>query len=146
MATEEWYARNGLRFECTQCGNCCTGPPGYVWINDEETKRIAEKLGLSVTAFRREYAHQAHGRWTLNERRTAEGYDCVFLERDGLGKALCSIYDVRPRQCRTWPFWKENLTSSRAWEQTKQNCPGSGHGKLYPVEQIRILRNDTPDL
>jgi Fe-S-cluster containining protein len=146
MATEEWYARDGLRFKCTQCGNCCTGPPGYVWFDDDEAKQIAETLGLSVAAFRREYAHKAYGRWTLNEVRSADGYDCVFLERDSLGKALCSIYDARPRQCRTWPFWKENLTSSRAWQRMQKNCPGSGHGKLVPVQQIRILRDSTPDL
>eukprot|EP00961_Rhodomonas_salina_P046921 629705-Rhodomonas_salina.2 len=27
------------------------------------------------------------------------------------GKAICSLYEARPKQCRTWPFWPENLAS-----------------------------------
>ena len=35
-----WY-QDGLAFECTRCGACCTGAPGYVWVNDEEIARLA---------------------------------------------------------------------------------------------------------
>ena len=146
MADTDWYAETGLRFTCTQCGNCCTGPPGYVWFDEGEARAMADYLKVSEAEFREEYAHKVHGRWSLNERRGPDGYDCVFLEREGDGKALCSIYPVRPQQCRTWPFWKENLESERAWEGTKQVCPGADKGKFYPVEQIRILRDSTPDL
>ena len=37
---QPWYA-DGLSFTCTQCGNCCTGGPGYVWISDMEIDRLA---------------------------------------------------------------------------------------------------------
>ncbi|MFM1805538.1 MAG: hypothetical protein RL136_2417, partial [Planctomycetota bacterium] len=33
-AQAPWYAE-GLRFECTQCGNCCSGGPGAVWFTPE---------------------------------------------------------------------------------------------------------------
>ena len=42
----EWYA-DGLRFSCTQCGNCCTGPPGAVWFNEDEGKAMADKVGVA---------------------------------------------------------------------------------------------------
>ena len=42
--TKPWYA-DGLRFACTQCGNCCTGEPGFVWVNDAEIAAIAEVRG-----------------------------------------------------------------------------------------------------
>ena len=45
-----WYSE-GLRFECTQCGACCSGEPGYVWVNDEEIAAMAEEMGLEVDAF-----------------------------------------------------------------------------------------------
>jgi len=35
-----WY-RDGLSFSCTQCGNCCSGPEGYVWVDEEELVQIA---------------------------------------------------------------------------------------------------------
>ena len=146
----QWY-RDGLRFTCTQCGNCCTGPPGFVWFDSEEAAKIAEFLGLSVDAFLQQYAHKVDGRWTLNETKAERGFDCVFLQRDEGDKALCSIYEVRPAQCRTWPFWPENLRSGRAWRAAAKTCPGmeaglNGQGKFYPVEQVRIIRDSTPSM
>ena len=149
-ATKTWYAE-GLSFACTQCGNCCTGPPGYVWFDDDEAEAIAAHLGLEVGEFRRRHARSLFGRWTLDERCNGDGlYDCVFLERDDEGKAGCSIYPVRPSQCRSWPFWPENLRSSTAWQRAAVTCPGmakglKGQGKFYTVEQIRTIRDQTPD-
>ena len=140
---QEWYSQ-GLRFECTQCGNCCTGPPGAVWFNENEAIAMAEHFGMTVKEFRHAYARKLDEGWSLNEVETERGFDCVFLDRKSLpGKAVCSIYRVRPVQCRTWPFWPENLKSPNHWEATKRRtpCPGMGHGKLVPIEQIRIQRS-----
>jgi len=139
-STQPWYAQ-GLSFACTQCGNCCTGPPGYVWFTPQEADRIAAYLGITPAAFHRQYAHQIDSQWSLNEHKTAYGHDCVFLKRDDAGKALCSIYSVRPQQCRTWPFWHENLQTHAAWQRAARTCPGIDHGKLYPIDQIRIIRD-----
>ena len=38
-----WYAE-GLRFKCTECGQCCTGAPGYVWVNEEEVAFVVAKI------------------------------------------------------------------------------------------------------
>jgi len=149
----EWY-RDGLTFTCTQCGNCCTGPPGFVWASIDEQHAIAKRLKLSLEAFREQYAHRIGKRWTLNEvyNDQVEGYDCVFLVRDSqTGKAGCSIYEDRPSQCRTWPFWPENLESKTAWRRVARSCPGvqrglADEGTFYPIEQIRIIRDQTPKL
>jgi hypothetical protein len=143
----EWYA-DGLRFTCTQCGNCCTGPQGYVWFNADEARAIADYLGLSVEQFHARHAHKVGRRWTLNEHRTKFGYDCVFLTRDANGKAGCSIYPVRPTQCRTWPFWPENLATPDNYMDIAGQCPGvkrglEGRGELVPIEQVRIRRDQT---
>ena len=86
---QEWYA-DGLKFSCTQCGNCCSGPPGYVWFTDEEAEAMAESLQLDVPTFLRRFAHTVNGNWTLNENVNPQGkgYDCTFLRRDDQGKAL----------------------------------------------------------
>ena len=143
---EPWYAP-GLSFACTQCGNCCTGPSGYVWFDDDEARAMAEHLGVSEAEFRQRYAHKIFGRWSLNEVKVKRGqYDCVFLKRDDAGKALCSIYSVRPTQCRTWPFWPGNLSSPAAWERAGRTCPGMQQGgSFYPVEKIRIIRESNPE-
>jgi len=142
----EWFA-DGLRFACTQCGNCCTGPPGYVWFTEDEGAVMAEAVGLETRVFLRRFARRHNGRWSLGERKTEHGFDCVFLDRESEpGRAICSLYAARPAQCRTWPFWPENVASPEAWERAKENtpCPGMGAGKLIRAEDIRIQRDATP--
>ena len=144
---EPWYSP-GLTFKCTQCGNCCSGPSGYVWFTDEEAERMAAFLGVTLEAFYERYTRDVAGRASLDEIKRKRGqYDCVFLRRDDDGKALCSIYSVRPTQCRTWPFWPENLRSRRAWDEAARTCPGMARtdGDFVPVERIRILAGRTWD-
>jgi Fe-S-cluster containining protein len=145
MSTEPWY-KDGLTFTCTQCGNCCTGPTGYVWFNDVEARTMAAYLKISPAAFHRNYTRKIFGRQSLTETHTEHGYDCVFLKRDPHGKAMCSVYPVRPAQCRSWPFWTENLRSAKSYEAASERCPGmtrgqTGQGRLYPLESIRIIRD-----
>jgi Fe-S-cluster containining protein len=125
---QPWYA-DGLQFTCTQCGDCCTGAPGFVWVSDDELAAIAAFLGQPVAAVRELYTRKARGKRTLREK--ANG-DCVFFER---GKG-CTVYKVRPPQCRTWPFWESNVETPEAWKKTCETCPGSGQGELIPVEEI----------
>jgi uncharacterized protein len=142
--TDPTGAGPGLRFKCTLCGNCCTGPEGYVLFNDEEAAALAARLGISITDFIRDYTKETPLGRSLRETRTSFGLDCVFLDRDSIpGKAVCGVYQDRPSQCRTWPFWKSLVQSRRAWEVAKRGCPGIDTGPLIPPEQIRILR-DTP--
>ena len=125
---EAWY-QDGLRFRCTQCGNCCTGAPGFVWVNEEEVAAIADHRGLSRTETEAVYTRpEGRGR-SLKEK--ANG-DCVFYDR----AQGCTVYPARPPQCRTWPFWESNVATPEDWQATCQSCPGSGQGDLIPVEEI----------
>jgi len=49
-----WY-RDGLRFECATCGNCCTGSDGFVWVTEEEIAAIAGFLRLDLDSFGRRH-------------------------------------------------------------------------------------------
>lgn len=135
MAKEKWY-QGGLSFECTLCGNCCSGDPGYVWATKEEVAKIAEFLGRPDGRLDRTQLRKVGFRYSLTEK--PDG-DCIFLERKD-GKATCGIYSVRPRQCRTWPFWTQNLRSEHDWNHAHQTCPGINHGKHYDLVQIEIAR------
>jgi Fe-S-cluster containining protein len=125
---EPWY-KDGLRFTCSRCGHCCTGEPGYVWTTDEDLKAIAEFRGESVEEVRALFTRWTDRGRTLREKPNG---DCVFYDR----KVGCTVYPVRPPQCRTWPFWESNLATPEEWEHTCQVCPGSGKGELIPVEEI----------
>lgn len=124
-----WY-HDGLRFECSQCGNCCTGTPGFVWINDAELADIAQHLGKSIGEVRLMHTRLARGQLSLTE--FANG-DCTFF--DGATRG-CKIYPVRPTQCRTWPFWRSNIESPEAWERTATGCAGIGCGSLVTLDEI----------
>jgi Fe-S-cluster containining protein len=139
----EWYA-DGLRFACTRCGNCCTGPPGAVWFTPDEGRAMAEKLGLDERTFYKRHAHRIDGAWSLKERRTEHGYDCIVLQRHADEPMTgCAVHAARPMQCRTWPFWPELLSSPKAWTSAKLTtpCPGMDNGPLIGIEQIRIQRD-----
>ncbi len=135
MARRKWY-HEGLSFECTQCGNCCSGDPGYVWATKEEVKRISKFLGRTDGTLGAQHLRRVGFRYSLTEK--PDG-DCIFLKRDG-DRSMCSIYSVRPLQCRTWPFWTQNLRSSNAWNEAHQTCPGMNKGTRYDFVQIESIR------
>jgi hypothetical protein len=138
---DPWYA-DGLAFTCTQCGNCCTGDPGYVWISEAEIGRLAEHLKMGVEEVVKRYCRRAGGGFSLKERKNHRGeHDCVFLKEDDRGRRTCTVYPVRPLQCRTWPFWDGNLVSLRSWERAGKKCPGIDKGKRYTRERIEALRD-----
>ena len=126
-----WY-HNGLRFECTGCGNCCTGAPGYIWVNQAEIDALAEHLGMTQAAFESKYVQHVGIRRSLKEL-PRRNYDCVFLDPV---TRKCQVYEHRPRQCRTWPFWKSNLSSPESWRETGKDCPGCDKGQLYQLAEI----------
>ena len=123
-AEQPWF-REGLRFECTQCGKCCTGDPGFVWVNDEEIDKLAKFRGDKRHEFAAVYTRAARGNVTLREK--ANG-DCVFFEA-GRG---CTVYPVRPRQCRTWPFWGEQRRIARGVGAHRGELPRLRAGADHP--------------
>lgn len=136
----KWY-QGGLGFSCTQCGNCCSGPPGYVWVNKKDIARIASFLDRPDGTLDSTQVRRVGLRHSLTEH--ADG-DCIFLERKG-GKSTCSIYSVRPLQCRTWPFWSDNLRSPGSWNSAARTCPGINRGKQYDFVQIEQIRRGQID-
>jgi uncharacterized protein len=129
MPKAPWF-KDGLRFECTQCGDCCTGAPGYVWVNADEIKALAATVGVSVEEFEAKFVRQLGKRKSLIE---YENGDCVFFD-DKTRK--CKVYGARPRQCKTWPFWDSNIETPADWQRTCQVCPGSGQGRVYSVDEV----------
>ncbi len=112
-----WY-QAGLPFSCTQCGKCCTGSPGYVWITEEEMGRMAEYLNLKQADFKRLYVRCIGQRYALIEKKS-QNHSCVFYQDQ-----KCQVYAARPLQCRTYPFWQENLLSEANWKQAAVQCEG----------------------
>ena len=126
-----WY-QSGLAFECTRCGACCTGAPGFVWVDEAMIADLAAFLGMEPTAFSKKYVRRVGDRYSLVER---PGGDCIFWSKD----VGCTVYPARPVQCRTWPFWDENLASPADWKGgSGAAVPGVGRGRVfYGMDEIR---------
>jgi len=135
-----WYAA-GLPFECRVCGGCCSGPgEGFIWVTRPEVERIAKHLNLTIDELCYRYMRSVGSRMSIVEEYVSK--DCIFLQSvDGVKR--CRIYSVRPAQCRTWPFWAENLASPDDWNRAALRCPGINRGRLYTYEEIERIRKNT---
>ena len=123
-----WY-KDGLAFRCTRCGNCCTGEPGFVWVDTDEIQALADFLKLQFDEVYSLYTRRHGQKRSLREK---SNHDCVFYDRE----KGCTVYSVRPRQCQTWPFWERNVQTEEDWKYTCEVCPGSGQGELISEEEI----------
>ena len=121
----------GARFACQGSGRCCTahGEYGYVYLSLEDRRRLATHLGLRTSSFTRRYCATSDGQVHL----THPELDCCFLRGH-----RCLVYAARPLQCRTWPFWPENMAPA-AWSEVSAICRGIGRGRRYSPEEIRAL-------
>jgi len=105
---------------CESCGGaCCTGASGYIWARYGEIEQMADFLDLRVEDFAKMYLRKVGHRYSLTERQVGEDdYACVFFDTE---KKRCTIYPVRPRQCRTFPFWEQFKNNE---DEVRDECPG----------------------
>ena len=131
--SQNWYGE-GIRFECQGSGKCCVsrGQYGYVYLNKKDRQRMAKVLGVSTQFFTRNFCSKTEGFFHLREDKSSK--NCLFLKKN-----QCSVYEGRPTQCRTWPFWPE-LMNAKSWKKDVVGfCPGVGKGRLYKPEEIKKI-------
>lgn len=98
---------------------------------------IASRLGMELAGFLSRYTRQVDGGLSLCEETDGR---CVLFE-SGRG---CRVYEARPRQCRTWPFWARVVATPGAWRREAADCPGMDQGETYGFEEIEDLSR-SPD-
>jgi Fe-S-cluster containining protein len=124
----------GLRFECQRgCTACCT-QKGFVYLTQGDAERISGALGMTLEEFDRRYVYRTRN---LRRLRAAREVRCPFLRPDG-----CSIHEVKPAQCRLFPFWPELVDDKRAWRKTAVWCPGIGKGGLVEIASARAVAGE----
>ncbi len=92
--------------KCSECGGkCCYGESGYIFTSIAEIEQISAFLHIPFEDFCLRYIRKVGTRFSLIEKECndkAKGISCVFFDEERL---QCGIYAVRPKQCRTFPFW-----------------------------------------
>ena len=132
-----WWG-DGLRFACQGSGKCCVshGSDRYVYVTLEDRRRLAKTLGIPTRQFTRRYCVRHNGLFHLG----TDEKSCVFLD-----ERRCSVYEGRPTQCRTWPFWDGNLATPADWARAGVRCEGVNRGKLFPYDEIEARRKRTQE-
>ena len=139
---DNYFFKKEIKFKCQASSNCCVsrGLYGFVYLSNKDALKIANFLNISNKIFKKKYCEITDGYLHLKE--IHKNGNCQFLD-----KKKCSIYKSRPTQCRTWPFWAENMNAKK-WNRKIINfCPGIGKGKIisfYDIqEKINLdLKND----
>jgi Fe-S-cluster containining protein len=104
---------------CAGCGGrCCTGESGNIFVSPSEISALAVLLKLDENTFRQTYLEKRGYKFSLKERIVGLSHDCIFYDREAGG---CSVYEARPTQCRTFPFWDYYKTRV---DELKRECPG----------------------
>ena len=134
LSNRPYFFDRGIHFECRRCGACCIGDPGIVYADKNEAIHIAEYLGMAASFFTDTYLYPIRAGYGIREHPDGR---CFFYNNG------CTIYPVRPHQCRTYPFWFENLRSVKKWQRVSEACPGIGGGVLYSKEKILKIIHST---
>jgi Fe-S-cluster containining protein len=127
-----WYEK-GLRFKCTGCGGCCTGPDGYVFLGESDLRVLAKHFRLSPEQFSQKYTRFVDGKLALLDKNSIG--DCVFLK-----DKRCSVYEARPVQCKTFPWWTHNLETLEDWENAAKSCEGINHPEAPVISPLEIQK------
>ncbi|GJQ60546.1 MAG: hypothetical protein SCALA701_33470 [Candidatus Scalindua sp.] len=106
-----------------------------VRVDREDIEKISSYLNVDQESFAKQFLRIVDGSISLREYPNG---DCFMYENG------CKIYTARPLQCRTFPFWKSNLTEKVQWKKQKRTCPGMDRGRLHTDREIE--KNLTPEL
>lgn len=134
-SVKPWWSE-GVQFECQGSGKCCVshGEFGFVYLTLEDRQKMAKHVGLTTAAFTKKYCLEDEGHFRIDDKGSP---NCIFLE----GKK-CGVYQARPTQCRTWPFWPEVMNAKSWKKEVAAFCPGVGKGRVWSAEEIQRALNE----
>lgn len=136
---KRWF-KETIEFSCTACGKCCKSKgSNKVYLNDAETYSIAEHLRVSTTKFDEVYTDQridVKNRLLKTIKQHSIKKQCLFLVDN-----KCSIYEVRPTQCRTYPFWPQIMIGPAEWTAEAHLCEGIKTKVSLPTDTLMKEQN-----
>jgi len=107
-----------------------------VAVSDGEIAALAGEVELTPEQFRAAYTRaSSDGEISLREQRDGS---CVFYDPSH----GCSVYALRPRQCRSFPFWRSVLATPEKWDAEARACPGMNQGPLHAADEIEAISRD----
>lgn len=126
------FYKNGLKFSCKRCSQCCGHSPGFVYLSKTDLLKLCDFHQLSVKDFVEKYCRWAdyYGGTTVLALQEKKNYDCILWNQG------CTSYEARPIQCSTYPFWSWMVNDKTAWDDVAKDCPGMNQGQLWDANYI----------
>lgn len=123
---------NGLRFECARCSYCCGNGPGVVYLSEQDLENLCVALKIDAKECVEKYCRWVmyYGGVEVLALQENEKYTCILWNNG------CSVYEGRPLQCSTYPFWSWMIADKETWNECSKTCPGMNNGKLWSKELI----------
>lgn len=136
-----------FKWTCTACGRCCRGP-GAVYFTENDLSKIRQYLNLDNPTksnqqkwnnLLKRLVQKKQNNFFVHQTEDA----CMFLSEDN----KCTIYEVRPLQCRTFPFWTSNFEDKESYKALRALSPGvrNGRGQSFSNQEVVIKTNKTED-
>jgi len=126
------FYESGLRFSCKRCSSCCRFDSGFVFLSKKDLNKMALALNMNENSFLKTYC-----RWVTDWKgdevlslREKSNKDCVLWDSG------CTVYETRPLQCITFPFWESIVSSADNWDIAATGCPGINNGDLHSQKAI----------
>jgi len=142
------FYTQGLRFSCVRCSTCCRFESGFVFLSCNDASLLSDAFNMGKREFAETYCrwvHSENGAYLLSLKEKSNR-DCIFWsaelsprtggEVSRVPAEGCLVYDSRPLQCRSFPFWESVLNDKCNWEMTAQGCPGMDSGAYYSKDSI----------
>ena len=75
------FYEKGLKFECQGCNYCCSSEPGYVFLSENDIKRLSDGLSMDRQSFIDTYCRVVDmGAFKMISLLEKDNYDCIFLQ------------------------------------------------------------------
>jgi len=130
MMDAPFYA-NGLKFSCKRCSACCRYETGVVFLSEKDLEKLAAGQKMDRGGFVKTYCRWvSYFQGEVLSLKEKANKDCIFWDSG------CTVYEGRPLQCRTFPFWESIVISEKAWEIAATGCPGMNCGVLHTASEI----------
>jgi len=108
-----------IDFECQRCSACCRYDPGAVFLTEEDIRKICKFLSTDRDTLLNKYCRGIfRGGKLVVSLLEKKNFDCIFWDNG------CKIYEARPIQCITYPFWSSLVESKRSWYEESKRCKG----------------------
>jgi len=92
LKVHDLYREVSREIDCTKCANCCKTV--HPVLKPVDVRRVAKHLDLSLNEFRSRFLMDEPER----EGSVFRNQPCPFLQDN-----LCTVYDDRPNNCRSYP-------------------------------------------